>query len=66
MGGLTLTTHFVFIEFTFDLLILEISLQFAPSYSKFEMVDELTTKDQREGLLVKQVVIFTWDPTLFL
>lgn len=53
------------IEFIFERLVSLAKTQFAATHGTGQMVDELAAKDQRERLLVEQVMVLTRDPSFF-
>jgi hypothetical protein len=54
----------VFVKPLFEVMVFPGNVYFLMAEGPGEVVDELTTKDQRKGLLVKKVVVFAWDPLL--
>jgi len=54
----------VFVKLLFEAMVLFANVHFLLTNGPCEAVDELPAKDQREGLLVEQIVIFAWDPSL--
>jgi hypothetical protein len=54
----------MFVEPLFEAMVFSANLYFLLADGPGEAVDELPAKDQREGLLVEQIVVFAWDPSL--
>ena len=54
----------VFVKLLFEVMVLPAHVQFLLADGPGEAVDELPAKDQRKGLLVEQIVVFAWDPSL--
>ena len=54
----------MFVEPLFEAMVFSANLYFLLADGPGEAVDELPAKDQREGLLVEQIVVFAWDPLL--
>jgi len=54
----------VFVKLLFEARVFSANVYFLLADGPGEAVDKLTTKDQRKGLLVEQVVVFAWDPSL--
>ena len=55
---------FVFIKLLFEVMVFFANVYFLLPDGAGEAVDELPAEDQREGLLVEQIVVFAWDPSL--
>ena len=53
------------IEFIFERLVSLAKTQFSATHGTGQMVNELAAKDQRERLLVEQVMVLTRDPSVF-
>ena len=53
---------FLFVMFVFKLVIGRFKVQVSSASDSAEVMDELATKDQREGFLVEEVVLFARDP----
>jgi len=56
----------VFVEFTFNLGVGLFKVQVSMLNASPEVIEELAPKDQGEGLLVEQIVLFAWDPAFVL
>jgi hypothetical protein len=56
----------VFVEFTFKLGVGLFKVQVSMLNASPEVIEELAPKDQREGLLVEQIVLFAWNPAFTL
>ena len=54
----------VFVKLLFEVMVFPAKVYFLLASGPVEAVDEVTAKDQRKGLLVKQIVVFAWDPSL--
>jgi len=54
----------VFVKLLFEAMVFSSHVYFLLADGPCEAVDELPTKDQRKGLLVEQIVVFAWDPSL--
>jgi hypothetical protein len=64
LNGFPHTDHpLVFVELLFEAMVFFAHVHFLLSDGPGEAVDELPAKDQREGLLVEQIVVFAWDPS---
>ena len=65
LNGFPHTDHpLVFVKLLFEARVLFAHLYFLLADGPCEAVDELPAEDQREGLLVEQIVVFAWDPSL--
>jgi hypothetical protein len=56
----------VFEELAFKLGVSLFKVQVSPLSGSPELIDELATKDQGEGFLVEQIVLFAWNPAFAL
>lgn len=61
--GLPDTDHpFMGVQFSFKRQVTIFEAEFAALNSATQIVDELAAKDQRQGLLIEQVIFFARDP----
>jgi len=65
-GGPHTDNPLVFVEFAFKLGAGLCKVQVSPLSGLPEVIEELATKDQGEGFLVEQIVLFTRDPAFAL
>ena len=54
----------MFVKLLFETMVFPAHLYFLLADGPGEAFDELPAEDQREGLLVEQIVVFAWDPSL--
>ena len=54
----------VFVKLLFEAMVFPAHLYFLLADGPGEAFDELPAEDQREGLLVEQIVVFAWDPSI--
>ena len=54
----------VFVKLLFEAMVFPAHLYFLLADGPGDAVDELPAVVHRDGLLVEQVVVFTWDPSL--
>jgi len=52
----------VLVEFTFNLGVGLFKVQLSTLSASPEVIEELAPKDQGEGFLVEQIVLFAWNP----
>ena len=57
---------FVLVELIFKLVVGLFGVQVSTLSGSPEVIEELATKDQEEGFLVEQIVLFAWDPAFVL
>jgi hypothetical protein len=56
----------VFVEFTFKLGVGLFKVQISMLNASPEVIEKLAPKDQGEGFLVEQIVLFAWNPAFTL
>ena len=54
----------VFVKLLFEAMVFSANVYFFLADGPGEAFDELPAEDQREGLLVEQIVVFAWYPSL--